>query len=71
VRFDTEYRSRGCSNQYMITHKLTIQNMMSMHDYYQASSGTLCPKEFRNRMSYQYNWTVPPSQCCNRQSGIP
>ncbi|KAG5308215.1 B3GT6 galactosyltransferase, partial [Acromyrmex insinuator] len=71
VRFDTEYRSRGCSNQYIITHKLTVQNMLSMHDYYQASLGALCPKEFRNRMSYQYNWTVPPSQCCNRQSGIP
>lgn len=71
VRFDTEYRSRGCSNQYIITHKITVQNMMSMHDYYQTSLGALCPKEVRNRMSYQYNWTVPPSQCCNRQSGIP
>ncbi|XP_032664442.1 beta-1,3-galactosyltransferase 6 [Odontomachus brunneus] len=70
VRFDTEYRSRGCSNQYIITHKQTIQNMRSMHEYYQAS-GALCSKEVRNRMSYQYNWTVPPSQCCNRQSGIP
>ncbi|KYN00172.1 PREDICTED: beta-1,3-galactosyltransferase 6 [Cyphomyrmex costatus] len=71
VRFDTEYRSRGCSNQYIVTHKLTVQNMLSMHDYYQVSLGALCPKEFRNRMSYHYNWTVPPSQCCNRQSGIP
>ncbi|TGZ52716.1 beta-1,3-galactosyltransferase 6 [Temnothorax longispinosus] len=70
VRFDTEYRSRGCSNQYIITHKQTIPNMRSMHEYYQAS-GALCPKEVRNRMSYQYNWTAPPSQCCNRQSGIP
>lgn len=70
VRFDTEYRSRGCSNQYIITHKQTIQNMRSMHEYYQIS-GALCPKEVRNRMSYQYNWTAPPSQCCNRQSGIP
>lgn len=70
IRFDTEYRSRGCSNQYIITHKQTIQNMRSMHEYYQAS-GALCSKEVRNRMSYQYNWTAPPSQCCNRQSGIP
>ncbi|KAL0122957.1 hypothetical protein PUN28_007549 [Cardiocondyla obscurior] len=70
VRFDTEYRSRGCSNQYIITHKQTIPNMRSMHEYYQAS-GALCSKEVRNRMSYQYNWTAPPSQCCNRQSGIP
>ncbi|XP_070168759.1 beta-1,3-galactosyltransferase 6-like isoform X1 [Polyergus mexicanus] len=70
VRFDTEYRSRGCSNQYIITHKQTIQSMRNMHEYYQTS-GVLCSKEVRNRMSYQYNWTAPPSQCCNRQSGIP
>lgn len=70
VRFDTEYRSRGCSNQYIITHKQTIQNMRNMYEYYQAS-GALCPKEIRNRMSYRYNWTVPPSQCCTRQTGIP
>lgn len=70
VRFDTEYRSRGCSNQYIVTHKQTIENMKNMHEYYQAS-GALCVKELRTRMSYQYNWTVPPSQCCNLQSDIP
>ncbi|CAK9818537.1 Beta-1,3-galactosyltransferase 6 [Anthophora quadrimaculata] len=70
VRFDTEYRSRGCSNQYIITHKQTIENMKNMHEYYQASRA-LCTKEIRNRMSYRYNWTVPPSQCCNLQPGIP
>lgn len=70
VRFDTEYRSRGCSNQYIITHKQTIQNMRSMHEYFQTS-GELCVKEVKNRPSYLYNWTAPPSQCCNRQSAIP
>ncbi|KAG7212487.1 hypothetical protein KM043_012800 [Ampulex compressa] len=70
VRFDTEYRSRGCSNQYIVTHKQTIENMKNMHEFHQAS-GALCVKEVRNRMSYHYNWTVPPSQCCNPQSGIP
>ncbi|XP_076636814.1 beta-1,3-galactosyltransferase 6 [Colletes latitarsis] len=70
VRFDTEYRSRGCSNQYIVTHKQTIASMKNMFEYFQAS-GALCAKETRNRMSYHYNWTVPPSQCCNVQSGIP
>ncbi|XP_076232846.1 beta-1,3-galactosyltransferase 6 isoform X2 [Calliopsis andreniformis] len=70
VRFDTEYRSRGCSNQYIVTHKQTIVNMKNMYEYYQMS-GALCVKEIRNRMSYNYNWTVPPSQCCNVKSGIP
>lgn len=70
VRFDTEYKSRGCSNQYIITHKQTIQKMRNMYEHYQTT-GMLCRKETRNRMSYQYNWTVFPSQCCNRQFGIP
>ncbi|CAL7942220.1 unnamed protein product [Xylocopa violacea] len=70
VRFDTEYRSRGCSNQYIVTHKQTIESMKNMYEYHQAT-GALCMKEIRNRMSYQYNWTAPPSQCCNLQAGIP
>lgn len=69
VKFDTEYRSRGCSNSYIITHKQSPENMQSLHDYYQ-STGVLCSKEIRSRMSYNYNWTVPPSQCCHRQAGI-
>ncbi|XP_015108813.1 beta-1,3-galactosyltransferase 6 [Diachasma alloeum] len=69
VRFDTEYISRGCSNQYIVTHKQTPENMKSLHDFY-TSTGSLCSKEIRSRMSYHYNWTVPPSQCCNRQVGV-
>ncbi|XP_066588871.1 beta-1,3-galactosyltransferase 6 [Prorops nasuta] len=69
VRFDTEYRSRGCSNQYIITHKQSIANMKSMYEHYKTS-GSLCVKEFKTRMSYRYNWSVLPSQCCNRQSDI-
>lgn len=69
-RFDTEYRSRGCSNQYIVTHKRTVEDMKSLHDILQ-NTGVLCAKEFSNRMSYQYNWTVPPSQCCYRQPGLP
>ncbi|XP_012281013.1 beta-1,3-galactosyltransferase 6 isoform X1 [Orussus abietinus] len=70
VRFDTEYRSRGCFNDYIITHKQSVESMKNIHDLRKAT-GALCTKEVRNRMSYQYDWTVPPSQCCNRQSGIP
>ncbi|XP_008547614.1 beta-1,3-galactosyltransferase 6 [Microplitis demolitor] len=69
IRFDTEYRSRGCSNDYLITHKQSPDSMKALHDYYTAT-GNLCSKEFSNRMSYHYNWTVPPSQCCVRKPGI-
>ncbi|XP_020708535.2 beta-1,3-galactosyltransferase 6 isoform X1 [Athalia rosae] len=70
VRFDTEYRSRGCSNEYIITHKQGIQSMNTIYQMYKAS-GALCMKEVRHRNSYQYDWSVPPSKCCNRQPGIP
>lgn len=70
VRFDTEYRSRGCSNEYIITHKVSLEKMQALHERYQLT-GELCKREERHRMSYHYNWTVPPSQCCNRQPGIP
>ncbi|CAD6237305.1 GSCOCG00002242001-RA-CDS [Cotesia congregata] len=69
IRFDTEYRSRGCSNEYLITHKQSTESMKALHDYY-TMTGNLCSKEFSSRMSYHYNWTVPPSQCCVRKAGI-
>jgi galactosylxylosylprotein 3-beta-galactosyltransferase len=70
VRFDTEYISRGCSNQYLITHKHSVNDMKIIHEFY-TRTGNLCAQEVSNILGYQYNWTVLPSQCCNRQLGIP
>lgn len=70
VRFDTEYRSRGCSNEYIITHKQSVESMNSMYQTYKAT-GALCLREIRRRNSYIYDWHVPPSKCCTRQPGIP
>lgn len=71
-RFDTEFRSRGCNNEYIITHKQTPQ---SLEDLYSSmlTAGRLCVKEYRTRGSYVYDWSVPPSMCCVRQntSSIP
>lgn len=70
-RFDTEYRSRGCSNSYLVTHKQTVRMMF---DKYKSlrENGVLCPSQVRWRRSYVYNWKVPPSQCCVRNdSRIP
>ncbi|RXG69039.1 Beta-1,3-galactosyltransferase 6 [Armadillidium vulgare] len=70
-RFDTEYKSRGCKNEYIVTHK---QNIIHMREKFNSlrTSGLLCKKEFTVRKSYQYNWNVPPSMCCYRNnSSIP
>uniref|UniRef100_UPI00358F3176 beta-1,3-galactosyltransferase 6-like n=1 Tax=Myxine glutinosa TaxID=7769 RepID=UPI00358F3176 len=69
-RFDTEYRSRGCSHQYIVTHKQSLEDMLEKQ-LTLKHTGRLCKREFRTRLSYIYNWAVPPSQCCQRREGIP
>ena len=64
-RFDTEFKSRGCRNNYLISHKQTLQDMRKKHEHLN-SKGALCEKEFLVRKSYEYNWNVEPSKCCER-----
>lgn len=66
-RFDTEYRSRGCFNDYVVTHKQTVE---MLYDKYESLTrdGVLCRNQVRWRRSYIYNWDVPPSQCCIRNN---
>nr|CAJ84707.1 beta-1,3-galactosyltransferase 6 [Caenorhabditis briggsae] len=70
-RFDTEWTSRGCSNEYLITHKHTMQEMTQMYENLKTT-GKLCAKEFhfcRRRLSYVYDFSKPPSECCTRVNG--
>ena len=70
-RFDTEYRSRGCDNRYLVTHKQSPAAMSEKHASLRQH-GVLCPREFQDRRSYVYNWEVEPSRCCIRNdSKIP
>ena len=70
TRFDTEYRSRGCSNQYIITHKQSIADLRQKH-HNLISNGVLCEREEQLHQSYVYNWNVLPSNCCAPEDGIP
>lgn len=70
-RFNTEYKSRGCNNQYLITHKQTSMQMRELHNNI-LKTGQLCTKEFQIRKSYIYNWDSLPTSCCIRNnSAIP
>ncbi|XP_039223194.1 beta-1,3-galactosyltransferase 6 [Crotalus tigris] len=69
-RFDTEYKSRGCNNKYIVTHKQSLEDMLEKHQTL-AKEGKLCKEEAKLRLSYVYDWSVPPSQCCQRKDGIP
>ena len=65
-RFDTEHVSRGCHNSYIVTHK---QDADALHALYKnlLETGRLCgEREYRHRLSYVYDWSVPPSICCFR-----
>lgn len=71
VRFNTEYKSRGCNQQYIVTHKQSPDMMRSSMRTI-INRQRMCRSEIRVRLSYEYNWKVPPSLCCIRNnSSIP
>ena len=70
VRFNTEFVSRGCRNQYIVSHKQSVEDMVSKHKLLDRS-GVQCEREYQTRMSYVYNWTTDPTKCCERRKGVP
>ncbi|CAI4221334.1 unnamed protein product [Auanema sp. JU1783] len=67
-RFDTEWFSRGCNNEYLITHKKKPSDMRQLFQNL-YNKKLLCEKEFRTRWSYVYDWAALPSECCKRLNG--
>ena len=70
TRFNTEFVSRGCRNVYIVSHKQSAEDMRSKFKNLQET-GNQCEKEYQTRLSYEYNWNHPPTQCCERREGIP
>ncbi|XP_041974319.1 beta-1,3-galactosyltransferase 6 [Aricia agestis] len=67
VRFDTEWKSRGCDTNMLVRHKQTPTDMFEMYRTLVYSHGKkLCKTENKLRKSYQYNWNVLPSMCCKQ-----
>jgi len=66
TRFDTQWKSRGCSNTYLVTHKQTAEDMEEKWETL-VRTGTICDvDETRVMLSYKYDWSKPPSMCCVR-----
>lgn len=63
VRFDTEAASRGCQNDFLLTHKQTAADIEAKGSRL-ARNQSLCAEEMRWKAGYLYDWSVPPSQCC-------
>lgn len=72
VRFDTESRSRGCKEVFLVSHKVSVENMLNMYQSLQLE-GTFCSwrTHWHTSNGYLYNWSALPSQCCTRHTGIP
>lgn len=70
THFDTEYKTRGCRNVHIVSHKQSIDDMLDKFEQLQTRD-QLCFEETYLRKSFEYDWTVPPSQCCERVSGVP
>ena len=69
VRFNTEFVSRGCNNRYLVSHKQTIEDIAQKHENLQLYNRQ-CKSEYQVRLSYVYDWSVPPSKCCERRRGV-
>jgi len=70
IRFDTEAKSRGCHNSYIITHKQSADDLREKWHFLQKT-GDICYEEVSVTSGYHYNWSLPPSQCCNPDKSIP
>lgn len=66
TRFDTEFKSRGCIDAYLISHKQSIAQMKTKYASLTAQSRLCVNGESELKLAYEYNWTVPPSKCCVR-----
>lgn len=64
-RFDTEATPRGCSNQHIISHHLTIDEIYSRYNNL-IKGNYYCSSQYQSRFSYEYNWNALPSDCCRR-----
>jgi len=66
-RFDTEHISRGCHDSYIVTHKHDPSSLRALYKNL-LDTGKLCGHDgqHRHRLSYIYDWSVPPSLCCVR-----
>ncbi|EDO30842.1 predicted protein [Nematostella vectensis] len=70
TRFNTEYRSRGCNNKHLISHKQSVEDMKDKYSSLEETDN-LCREEIEEMRSFEYDWKVPPSQCCKRTYGLP
>lgn len=68
--FNTKYNYCGCNNQYLVTHKHSLEDMLEKH-HSLMQEGYLYKEEVQLWLSNIYDWSPPPSQCCQRKESTP
>ena len=53
MRYDMEFVSRGCRNEYIVSHKQSIEDMRKKEGTLKTT-GHLC-EEYQSRLLYEYN----------------
>ncbi|KAI1301548.1 Beta-1,3-galactosyltransferase 6 [Halotydeus destructor] len=67
-RFDTWWKSRGCSNDFLITHKQSPADMRLKYTNLQTT-GKLCLVE-KFISGHEYDWKALPSKCCSKEERL-
>lgn len=72
TRFNTEARSRGCKNVFIVSHKVSPTDMYQMYESLQLD-GTYCAgrTQWYSYDGFIYNWTTSNMNCCKRRYGVP
>lgn len=69
LRFDTSAQSRGCSEDMLVRHKISVNKMMEIYQRLQNTQGKqLCDIEGVTHY-YMYDWSAAPSMCCKSGNG--
>jgi len=72
VRFDTEFKSRGCHNSWIVTHKQSMEDLKEKWEHYKFTAGEeICRKEVSLSNGYEYRWDAPNRECCVPHTSIP
>lgn len=70
IRFDTEFKSRGCNDNYLIQHKQSPPEMKAKYKSLLNYDRLCANGESEHRLVYNYNWNVLPSKCCVRNLSL-
>ena len=72
VRYDMEFVSRGCRNEYTVSHKQSINLRIRgrSRGHWRQLVISVRKPEYQTRLSCEYNWNAEPTKCCERKRGM-